>query len=122
MRATVLLPWIGPTVLSAIAFWWIFDAQFSIISWVLAKLGLIDAYINFLGEPNLARASVISANIWRGIPFVAICLLAGLQTIPALLYEAAILDGTSPWQRFRFIRDSSYGVARMVQYCGNPCR
>ena len=103
LRAIVLLPWIVPTVLSAIAFWWIYDAQFSIISWTLVKLGLIERYINFLGEPNLARGSVIAANIWRGIPFVAICLLAGLQTISPSLYEAAVLDGTSPWQRFRYI-------------------
>ncbi|MGF1528470.1 MAG: carbohydrate ABC transporter permease [Candidatus Competibacterales bacterium] len=103
LRAVVLLPWIVPTVLSAIAFWWIYDAQFSIISWSLERLGLIDQYINFLGEPNMARASVIAANVWRGIPFVAICLLAGLQTIPPSLYEAAIIDGASAWQRFRYI-------------------
>jgi ABC-type sugar transport system permease subunit len=92
-----------PTALSALAFWWIYDAQFSIISWSLFKLGLIDAYIDFLGEPWLARLSVIAANIWRGIPFVAICLLAGLQTISPSLYEAAALDGATPWQRFRFV-------------------
>jgi multiple sugar transport system permease protein len=82
LRAIVLLPWIVPTVLSAIAFWWIYDSQFSIISWTLVELGIIDEYINFLGDPNNARASVIAANVWRGIPFVAITLLAGLQTIP----------------------------------------
>jgi len=102
-RAIVLLPWVVPTVLSAIAFWWIYDAQFSIVSWILMRLGLIDHYINFLGDPTLARISVIVANIWRGIPFVAISLLAGLQTIPQSLYEAAALDGASPWQRFRHI-------------------
>lgn len=103
IRAIVLLPWIVPTVLSAIAWWWIYDSQFSIISWVLVKLGWIDHYIDFLGEPNIARASVIVANIWRGIPFVAISLLAGLQTISPSLYEAAVLDGATPWQRFRYI-------------------
>src|SRR5690348_6662290 len=102
-RAVVLLPFIVPTALSALAFWWIYDAQFSIISWTLFKLGLIDRYIDFLGEPWLARFSVIAANIWRGIPFVAICLLAGLQTISPSLYEAAALDGATPWQRFRFV-------------------
>lgn len=102
-RAIVLLPWVVPTVLSAIAFWWIFDAQFSIISWALIKLGLITTPINFLGDATNARASVIAANIWRGIPFVAICLLAGLQTIPQSLHEAATLDGATSWQRFRHI-------------------
>jgi multiple sugar transport system permease protein len=103
IRAIVLMPFIVPTVLSAIAFWWIYDTQFGIISWTLVKLGLIDHYIDFLGDPSLARVSVIIANIWRGIPFVAISLLAGLQTIPASLYEAATIDGGSPWQQFRHI-------------------
>jgi multiple sugar transport system permease protein len=103
IRAIVLLPYIVPTVLSAIAFWWIYDPQFSIISWMLQKFGLIDQFVDFLGVPWNARWSVIAANIWRGIPFVAICLLAGLQTISASLYEAAALDGANAWQRFRFI-------------------
>lgn len=103
IRAVVLLPFVVPTVLSAIAFWWIYDSQFSIISWVLIKIGLIHRYIDFLGEPWNARWAVIAANIWRGIPFVAITLLAGLQTIPPSLYEAATLDGASAWQRFRFV-------------------
>lgn len=102
-RAIVLLPWVVPTVLSAIAFWWIFDTQFSIISWSLLKLGLISTPINFLGDTVNARASVIAANVWRGIPFVAITLLAGLQTISPSLHEAATLDGATSWQRFRQI-------------------
>ncbi|HUL94824.1 MAG TPA: sugar ABC transporter permease [Usitatibacter sp.] len=102
-RAVVLLPFIVPTALSALAFWWIYDAQFSIVSWTLMKMGLIHQYIDFLGDPWLARYSTIAANIWRGVPFVAICLLAGLQTIPVSLYEAAALDGATPWQRFRFV-------------------
>jgi multiple sugar transport system permease protein len=100
IRAVVLLPWVVPTVLSAIAFWWIYDAQFSIISWTLIKLGIIDTPINFLGDMNNARATVIFTNVWRGIPFVAITLLAGLQTISPSLHEAATLDGATSWQRF----------------------
>jgi multiple sugar transport system permease protein len=103
IRAMVLVPFIVPTVLSAIAFWWIYDSQFSIISWSLKKVGLIQQNIDFLGDPNNARASVIFANIWRGVPFVAITLLAGLQTVSPSLYEAATLDGASAWQRFRHI-------------------
>lgn len=104
LRAIILVPWIVPTVLSAIAFWWIYDPQFSIISYLLVDVwGLRDTYINFLGDPWNARWSLIAANIWRGIPFVAICLLAGLQTISPSLYEAALLDGATPWQRFRYI-------------------
>jgi hypothetical protein len=76
-RAIILLPFIVPTALSAIAFWWIYDSQFSIISWTLVKLGVIDTYIDFLGQPWMARFSTIAANIWRGVPFVAISLLGG---------------------------------------------
>jgi multiple sugar transport system permease protein len=103
VRAVILIPFIVPTVLSAIAFWWIFDPNFSIVSWSLRKLGLISGNVNFLGDPLNAQMSVIFANIWRGIPFIAITLLAGLQTVPASLYEAATLDGASRWQMFRFI-------------------
>jgi len=102
-RAVVLLPWIVPTALSAIAFWWIYDTQFSVVSWLLVKMGLIDTYIDFLGDPWLARMSTIIANVWRGIPFVAISLLAGLQTISPSYYEASSIDGATPWQQFRFI-------------------
>ncbi len=100
LRAVVLIPFIVPTVLSAIAFWWIFDPQFSVISWSLRQLGWIDGNIDFLGDAWNARWSVIFANVWRGVPFIAISLLAGLQTVPASLYEAATLDGASRWQMF----------------------
>jgi len=100
LRAIVLLPWIVPTALSAIAFWWLYDAQFSVLSWLLRWLGVIDQSIDFLGDPMNARFSTIAANVWRGVPFVAISLLAGLQTIPPALYEACAIDGASPWQRF----------------------
>jgi multiple sugar transport system permease protein len=104
VRAVILLPWIIPTVLSAIAFWWIYDPQFSIISYVLVDvLHWRTHYIDFLGTPWHARWSLIVANVWRGIPFVAISLLAGLQTISPSLYEAALLDGASPFARFRFV-------------------
>src|SRR5947208_9703466 len=104
LRAIVLLPWIVPTVLSALAFWWIYDPQFSIISYLLVDvLHVRTTNVDFLGSPWPARFSLIAANIWRGIPFVAISLLAGLQTISPSLYEAAMLDGASAWQRFRYI-------------------
>jgi multiple sugar transport system permease protein len=104
LRAIILLPWIVPTVLSAIAFWWIYDPQFSILSYLAVDvLGIRTTNIDFIGSAWPARFSLIAANIWRGIPFVAISLLAGLQTISPSLYEAALLDGSSSWQRFRFI-------------------
>src|SRR5262249_10122484 len=102
-RAIVLLPFIVPTALSAIAFWWIYDSQFSIISWALVHMGLIDHYIDFLCDPWNARFATIAASVGRGVPFVALSLLAGLQTISPSYYEAASLDGASRWQQFRYV-------------------
>jgi multiple sugar transport system permease protein len=99
-RAFILLPFIIPTVLSTIAWKWMFDPTFSVINWTLFQLGLIHARINWLGDPVLALISVIVVNVWRGVPFFAISLLAGLQTISPELEEAAAIDGARAWQRF----------------------
>jgi multiple sugar transport system permease protein len=102
-RAFILLPFIIPTVLSTLAWKWMFDPTFSVINWGLFRLGLIHGRINWLGDPNLALISVIIVNIWRGLPFYAITLLAGLQTISPELHEAAAIDGARAWQRFRHV-------------------
>ncbi len=105
IRAAVLLPWIIPTVLSAIAFLWIFDPDFSVINWTLRTFytwmgwGYVKGPL-WLADPTLALASVTFVNIWRGTPFYAISFLAGLQTISPELYEAALIDGAGAWQRF----------------------
>jgi multiple sugar transport system permease protein len=99
-RAFILLPFIIPTVLSTFAWKWMFDPTFSVINWTLFQLGLIHGRINWLGDPDLALISVIIVNVWRGVPFFAISLLAGLQTINPELQEAAAIDGARPWQRF----------------------
>jgi multiple sugar transport system permease protein len=99
-RAFVLLPFIIPTVLSTFAWKWMFDPTFSVINWTLFQLGLIHGRINWLGDPTLAMISIIIVNVWRGVPFYAISLLAGLQTISPELHEAAAIDGARPWQRF----------------------
>jgi multiple sugar transport system permease protein len=102
-RAFILLPFIIPTVLSTLAWKWMFDPTFSVINWILFQLGIIRQRINWLGDPNLAMISVIIVNIWRGVPFYAITLLAGLQTISPELHEAAAIDGARAWQRFRHV-------------------
>jgi multiple sugar transport system permease protein len=102
-RAFILLPFIIPTVLSTFAWKWMFDPTFSVINWTLYHLDIIRARINWLGDPTLALISVIVVNIWRGVPFYAISLLAGLQTINPELAEAAAIDGARPWQRFRYV-------------------
>jgi multiple sugar transport system permease protein len=99
-RAFVLLPFIIPTVLSTFAWKWMFDPTFSVINWTFYRLGLIHGRINWLSDPDLAMVSVIIVNIWRGVPFYAISLLAGLQTINPELHEAAAIDGARAWQRF----------------------
>jgi multiple sugar transport system permease protein len=103
IRAFVLLPFIIPTVLSTFAWKWMFDPTFSVINWLLFQLGIIKQRINWLSDPDLALVSVMVVNIWRGVPFYAISLLAGLQTVNPELHEAAAIDGARPYQRFWYI-------------------
>ena len=103
MRAFILLPFIIPTVLSTFAWKWMFDPTFSVLNYVLWHVGIIHSRINWLGDPNLAMISVIIVNVWRGVPFYAISLLAGLQTISPELHEAAAIDGARAWARFRHV-------------------
>src|SRR5881396_1500765 len=81
VRAFILLPFIIPTVLSTLAWKWMFDPTFSVFNWLFWKLSIINSRINWLGDPDLAMASIMAVNVWRGVPFYAISLLAGLQTI-----------------------------------------
>jgi len=103
IRAAVMMPWIVPTALSTLGWFMIFDPVFSPLSWLLKHLGLISRNVNFLGDPILAITSVMLANIWRGIPFFGIIILAGLQAVPNELHEAAAIDGATTWQRFRHV-------------------
>jgi multiple sugar transport system permease protein len=103
IRAAVMMPWIVPTALSTLGWFMIFDPVFSPISWLFKNLGLIKTNINFLGDPMLAISSVCLANIWRGVPFFGITILAGLQAVPNELHEAAAIDGAGLWHRFRHV-------------------
>jgi multiple sugar transport system permease protein len=103
LRASMLLPWIVPTVLSTLAWKWMFDPTFSIVNWIFYHLGLIQFRVDWLGGPVAAMCSVILVNVWRGMPFFAITLLAGLQTINPAVMEAATIDGANGWQRFWFV-------------------
>lgn len=100
LRASMLLPWIVPTVLSTLAWKWMLDPTFSIVNWIFFELGFINTRVDWLGGPVMALWSVILVNVWRGTPFFAITLLAGLQTISPEVYEAASIDGANAWQRF----------------------
>jgi multiple sugar transport system permease protein len=103
VRAFLLLPFIVPTILSTVAWMWIFDPTFSVINWVLVNTGVVGSGFSWLGNKTLAMVSIIIVNTWRGIPFYGITLLAGLQTISPDLYEAAAIDGASIRQRFLYV-------------------
>jgi multiple sugar transport system permease protein len=103
VRALLLLPFIVPTVLSTVAWMWMLDPAFSVVNRLLVALGWPKPGPSWLGDPALAMISIIIINTWRGLPFYGITLLAGLQTVPPELYEAATIDGAGGWQRFRFV-------------------
>ncbi|MET3291574.1 sugar ABC transporter permease [Brevibacillus fluminis] len=102
-QAMVFFPWAMSGFLIGLIWRWMFNAQFGVINDLLLKVGLIDAPIPFLADGTWALASVIIANIWYGVAFFAIMILAALQSIPGELYEAADMDGASAWQQFRYI-------------------
>src|ERR1700740_239837 len=103
VRALLLLPFIVPTVLSTVAWLWMLDPAFSVVNRVLIEFGGPKPGPSWVGNPVLAMFSIIMINTWRGLPFYGITLLAGLQTVPPELYEAATIDGASGWARFCFV-------------------
>ena len=99
-RGWLLLPWVAPTFVTALTWRWMFDGTSGIINYILMVFGVITSPIAWLGSGATAMLAVIITNIWRGFPFFGVSLLAGMQAIPAELYEAADVDGASPWQKF----------------------
>jgi multiple sugar transport system permease protein len=102
-RALLLLPFVVPTVLSTVAWPWILDPGMGLINRMLVVSGLATTGPSWLGNPTLAMLSIILVNTWRGLPFFGISILAGLQTVPTELYDAASIDGAGPWARFRHV-------------------
>lgn len=102
-RTIAILPWALPTALIGLTWTWIFNDQYGVFNDILLRLHLIQDPINWLGEPTLALLATIAADIWKTTSFVAILLLAGLQSIPQDLYEAHAIDGATAWQSFRQI-------------------
>ncbi len=103
LTGIMLLPWIVPEVVTAMAWRSIYDPIFGGLNPILQALGLINRRVAWLAEPDKALASVIAVNVWKGIPFFTILLLAGLKAIDKEQYEAAEVDGASPAERFRHI-------------------
>jgi multiple sugar transport system permease protein len=100
VRTIALLPWALPTALMGLAWAWIFNDQYGIVNDILLRLGLIETGISWLGDPTLAMIAVILADVWKTTPFIALLLLAGLQSISSDLYEAHSIDGATAWQSF----------------------
>ena len=100
VRGLILLPWIVPTSLSVLTWLWMFDSLFSIVNYILLGIGIISRKIPWLGDTFWAMVSVVIVNTWRGLPFFAISILAGLMTIPNELYEAADMDGAGWYRKY----------------------
>ena len=100
VRTITLIPWALPTAIMGVAWAWIFNDQYGVVNDILRRLGLIETGISWLGDPTLATIAVIFADVWKTTPFIALLLLAGLQSISQDLYEAHSLDGATPWQSF----------------------
>ncbi len=103
VRVSALIPWALPTAVMGLAWAWIFNGQYGIVNDILLRFGLIDVGLTWLGDPLRAMLALIVAEVWKTTPFIAIILLAGLQSIPGELYEAYAIDGASPIQSFRRI-------------------
>ncbi len=104
IRGAVLLPWVIPTALSTLGWWWMFNSLYSVVNWTGLALGIMDPPgPNWLGQKYYAMAAVVTVNVWRGLPFFAITILAGLVAIPKELYEASEADGAGPVARFFYV-------------------
>lgn len=103
LKLVILLPWSIPAVVSGVLWKWILNADFGALNGLLYSLGVIDKYIPWLAEPNLAKLSLVVAHMWKEAPLVAIFFLAGLQLIPVELYEAAKIDGGGNWTTLRYV-------------------
>ena len=103
IRGLVLLPWATPSVLVALMWMWILDPNLGILNEILQALGLQDTPVAWLADPATALPTLMFIDIWQGIPFFAVMLLAALQSVPSELLEAAKIDGASPWKSFWYI-------------------
>lgn len=102
-RGLMLIPWVVPSVVAALTWQWMYSEQFGVINFVLQRIGWIDRNIPWLGDPRYALPAQIVVGLWKGLPFVTVTLLAGLQAINTELYEAAAIDGAGPWGQFRHV-------------------
>jgi multiple sugar transport system permease protein len=114
LRIAFLTPWMVAPAVGATIWLWLLEPQFGVVNYLLRTAGIIRAPLAWLGEPASAFASVVAVDVWRGVPFVMLLMLAGLQTIPREQYEAAALDGADAWQRFRYVTLPNLGYLLIV--------
>jgi multiple sugar transport system permease protein len=98
-RGLLMLPWVMPNIAASVIWGWLLSADYGLLNYLLTRLGIIDHYVAWLSRGNLALPSAMAIGIWKGLPFTAIVLLAGLQTIPRELHESAEVDGANVLQR-----------------------
>jgi ABC-type sugar transport system permease subunit len=103
LRILFLTPWMVAPAVGATVWLWLLEPQFGVLNYLLQSAGLVEGHVAWLGHPDTALASVIAVDVWRGVPFVMLLMLAGLKTIPAEQYEAAEIDGANRWQQFRYV-------------------
>ncbi len=103
VRAAVLVPWAIPTIVSAKLWGWMLHDQFGVINVWLVAWGWVDQPIAWTSEPAIALWTVVAVDVWKATPFMALLILAALQTVPRDCYEAARVDGVPPWRVFRCI-------------------
>ncbi len=102
-RALIIIPWAIPEVVACLVWMLMYDKDYGIINYLAMNFHMIQQPLDYLNDPKIALAAAMAVGIWKGFPFVAIMLLAGLQGIPSELYEAARVDGAKPWQQFKEI-------------------
>lgn len=115
-RALVVIPWALPSVVIALMWRWIYDPATGVANDLLLRLSLIRSAVPWLADPDTALYAVIATLTWQGFPFFAVMILAGLQGIPKSQYEAAAIDGATPWRRFRYI--TLPGIAPVLATAG----
>jgi multiple sugar transport system permease protein len=103
LRASILIPWLLPAVVSVAAWRWMYSAEEGVINDLLKRTGIIDRGIPWLGDPSLVMYALIVVAVWRLLPFGALVVSAAVQGVPNSYLEAATIDGANGWQKFRYI-------------------
>jgi len=114
VRTLIVSPWAIPTVVVAIVWLWMFNPDFGVLNYLLFKLHFIGRNVRWISDPSIAMVAIVLTTVWKNYPIATLMLLAGLQTIPAQLYEAADIDGANKVQKFIFITFPSLSTVNSI--------